>query len=425
MISKKKTFYFSRILGCKVYDEDSNFLGKLIDVAITGDQSRPDENAPYRPQITAIYLKHGNKDIFYSFDEISVLKANSNYEIYCKSQKEIGEKQLRENLLLKESILDQQIVDINGRKVVRVNDVRLATIKEGIFAIAVDVGLEGLLRRIGISTLLQKLLFLFKIRIPSEFILFDDVAAIDSSTLNIKLSKASSKLHTLHPSDLADIIEELGNVSKTTVFSALDEEKAADVLEELEPHEQVHIIESLSLEKAADVLEKMPANEAADVLDELAVEKAEELLNEMEEETSEEVRELLEYPDKTVGSLMNTEVLSFSENVTIEDALNEIRTQKPEMEMLYNMFVVDENEKLIATISIRDLVISQPLTPIKKIMKKDPIRVYDTDKLDSIAEIISKYNMLAIPVTDNEEKLEGMIVIDDVVEDLIGKRRTA
>jgi Mg/Co/Ni transporter MgtE len=228
----------------------------------------------------------------------------------------------------------------------------------------------------------------------------------------------------LHPSDLADIIEELGKVSKTTVFSALNEEKAADVLEELEPHEQVHIIENMTLEKAADVLEKMPANEAADLLDELEVEKAEMLLGEMEKESSKEVRELLEYPDKSVGSLMNTEVLSFSENITIDEVLNKLRIQKPDMEVLYNLFVVDKNEKLIATISLRDLVISQPQTPIHEIMKRDPISVYDYDEVDSLAEIISKYNMLAIPVTDKENKLEGMVVIDDVVEDLIGKRRT-
>jgi CBS domain-containing protein len=425
MISKKKTFYFSRILGRKVYDDDSNFLGTLVDVSVTSDQSRADDNIPYRPQIFAIFLKKQNKNIFYSFEQISVIKANSSYEIYLTAQKEILESQFRENLLLKESILDQQIVDINGRKVVRVNDIRLAVIKEGIFAIAVDVGIEGILRRLGIANILNIVLSLVGVRVPTEFILFDDIAAIDSSKLNIKLSKASSKLHTLHPSDLADIIEELGKISKTTVFSALDEEKAADVLEELEPHEQVHIIESLPIEKAADVLEKMPPDEAADVLDELETEKAELLLNEMEEESSEEVRELLEYPDKTVGSLMNTDVLSFSDNITIEDALNEIRQQKPEMEVLYNIFVVDSDNKLLATVSLRDLIISQPQTPIRDIMKEEPVSVYDYDKLDSIAEIISKYHMQAIPVTDKEEKLEGMVVIDDVLVDLIGKRMTA
>ncbi len=423
MISKT-TFYFSRIIGCKVYDENNNFVGRLIDLAVSIDHLGPDDKEPFRPKVIAAFLKKSGNKNYYLLSNIKVAKANGTYRIYCSTPIKISKKEIKDTLLLKESILDQQIVDINGRKVVRVNDIRLVTIAEGVFAIAVDVGVEGLLRRIGIVKPLKFFFSLIKIRIPSEFILFDDIAAIDHSNLSIKLSKASSKLHTLHPSDLADIIEELGKVSKTTVFSALDEEKAADVLEELEPHEQVHIIESLPLEKAADVLEKMPANEAADLLDELEVEKAEMLLDEMEHESSEEVRELLEYPDKTVGSLMNTEVLSFSENITIDEVLNKIRIQKPEMEVLYNLFVVDKNEKLVATVSLRDLVISQPQTLIREIMKKDPVSVYDYDEVDSLAEIISKYNMLAIPVTNKENKLEGMVVIDDVVEDLIGKRRT-
>jgi len=423
MISKT-TFFFSRIVGCKVYDGNNSFIGRLVDIAVSTEHLNPDDNEPFRPKVKAILIKKSGKENFFKFSSIYVAKGNGRYMVYCNEPKFIAKKETKENLLLKESILDQQIVDINGRKVVRVNDIRLVTISEGVFAIAVDVGVEGLLRRIGIVKPLKFIFSLIRIHIPAEFILFDDIAAIDHTNLSIKLSKASSKLHTLHPSDLADIIEELGKVSKTTVFSALNEEKAADVLEELEPHEQVHIIENMTLEKAADVLEKMPANEAADLLDELEVEKAEMLLGEMEKESSKEVRELLEYPDKSVGSLMNTEVLSFSENITIDEVLNKLRIQKPDMEVLYNLFVVDKNEKLIATISLRDLVISQPQTPIHEIMKRDPISVYDYDEVDSLAEIISKYNMLAIPVTDKENKLEGMVVIDDVVEDLIGKRRT-
>ena len=147
---------------------------------------------------------------------------------------ELRDEEVNNGLLLVENILDKQIVDLNGRKLVRVNDVRLATLPAGTFAVAVDIGIEGLLRRIGISIPIKRILSLFKISIPAKFILWDDVQAIDFSNLNIKLSKSYAKLHTLHPSDLADILEDLGKKSSTSVFSALDEEKAADVLEELE-----------------------------------------------------------------------------------------------------------------------------------------------------------------------------------------------
>lgn len=423
-MTSKTTFYFSRLVGAKLYHASGKYFGKVLDFLVTINQSVPDDDNPFRPRVVAIKVKTKTGKSFYSYSSIIVTKIRTRYKVFCENLTEVSEDIVKENLLLEESILDEQIVDINGRKVVRVNDIRLVSIAEGVFVIAVDVGFEGLLRRIGIVRPIRGLVRLFNGHLPSKFILWDDVEAIDPTNLNIRLSKAASKLYKLHPSDLADIIEDLGKASKTTIFTALDEEKAADVLEELEPSEQIHIIESLSIEKAADVLERMPADEAAQVLEVLEDEKVEMLLNEMEEESSEEVRELMEYPDRTVGSLMSTEILSFKENVTIEEVLNEIRAQKPEMEALYNLCVVDKDERLIATLSLRDLIISQPNTVISEVMKREPVSVYDYDKVDSLAEIISKYNMLAIPVTNEEHKLEGMVVIDDIVEDLVGEGKT-
>jgi magnesium transporter len=254
--------------------------------------------------------------------------------------------------------------------------------------------------------------------------LWDDVEALDTTNFNIKLSQSSSKLQRLHPSDLADIIEEMGAHSRTKIFESLDEERAADVLEEMEPYAQAQIIESLSIGKAADLLEKMPADEVADLLDELEDDTVELLLNEMERESSEEVRELLEYEDKEVGSLMTTDFLSFREGMTVDQTLNELREQKPEADMIYSLFITDEEEKLVATVSLRDLVISLPTMTLAEIMNKQIIRVSDEDKIDTLAEIISKYDLLAIPVTDAENILVGMVVIDDIVEDLMYKGKT-
>jgi len=253
--------------------------------------------------------------------------------------------------------------------------------------------------------------------------LWEDVETIDSSSSNIKLSKSYKKLQTLHPSDLADIIEDLGRKASAEVFSALDDEQAADVLEELEIETQVHIIKSLPIEKAADVLDKMPADEVADIFDALGDEKVELLLNEMEKDTSQEVRELLDYPDHAVGSIMSTEVMSFNKNMTIEEVYAELRTKQPEAESLYNLFVTNEKEVLIATFSLRDLVVSAPETRIYQIMKPSPVRLHDFQEIDEIAEFVSKYNMLAIPVVDKNDVLQGMVVIDDVIDDLMNKRR--
>ena len=415
------TFYLSRIIGEKVYDSSGKYVGTVRDLLVDPDSSN---YLTGHPVVKGIKLKINRKFVYYSFANFHAEKINGKLKVICDHLVELLQDQIDSSLYLAEAVLDNQIVDLNGRKLVRVNDVRLVTISSGTFAVAVDIGIEGLLRRIGIVKPLKFTFGLLGGTIPSKFILWEDVETIDTSNLNIKLSKSYAKLQTLHPSDLADIIEDLGRKASAQVFSALDEEKAADVMEELDTDTQIHLMESLSLEKAADVLDKMPADEVADILDALEDERAELLLNEMEKDTSQEVRELLVYPDHTVGSIMSSEVMSFNQNSTIEEVLAELRNKKPEFETLYNLFVTDDNEILLSTFSIRDVVISSPEVQIKQIMKPSPVHLRDYQKINEVAEIVSKYNLLAIPVVDKKNVLKGMVVIDDVIEDLIKKRRT-
>ena len=414
------TFYLSRVIGRKIFDVNGQYIGIVKDLLVNADNTNQTE----RPLVTGIKIKSPDKTEFYSFEHFKVQKINGKLKVSCSQLIQLPQENIDSDLYLASVVLDKQIVDLNGRKLVRVNDIRLVSVANGTFAVAVDIGIEGLLRRIGIAKPLKIFLSYFKVSIPAKFILWEDVEAIDFSNLNIKLSKSHSKLQTLHPSDLADIIEDLGKKASADVFLSLDEERAADVLEEMEADAQVHIIESLSIEKAADVLDKMPADEVADILNALEEEKAELLLNEMEKKTSEEVRELLDYPEDSVGSLMATEIISFSKEKTVNDVLNELREKKPEAATLYNLFVTDEKEVLIATVSLSDIVVSSPEATINEIMKPSPVCLRDDQDIDEIAEIVSKYNMLAIPVVDNADVLQGMVVIDDVIEDLINKRRT-
>ncbi len=416
------TFYLSGIIGKEAFDAEGEAVGVVKDLLVnTAPSGQSDPNSQL---ITGVRLKIRKESGYYAFSSFRIVKAREQVSVTCSGLISLGNEEVENGLLLVENILDKQIVDLNGRKLVRVNDVRLATLPAGTFAVAVDIGIEGLLRRIGIALPIKRFLALLRVSIPAKFILWDDVHAIDSSNLNIKLSKSYSKLHTLHPSDLADIIEDLGKKSSMSVFSALDEEKAADVLEELEPHAQIHIVENLPVDKAADVLEKMPADEVADILDELEEEKAELLLNEMDSESSEEVRELLEYPDNSAGSLMTTDILSFRSGITVSEVISELRSKKPESAELYSMFVTETNDELIGTFNLRDLVVAEPESTVSSIMKSEPMFLYDNQKVDDIAELISKYNLLAVPVVDDNNILQGMVVVDDVVEDLINKRRT-
>ncbi|MGA1976356.1 MAG: CBS domain-containing protein [Bacteroidales bacterium] len=416
------TFYLSGIINKEAFDADGEAVGVIKDLLINAVPSG--QNDPNQQLVTGVRLKIRKETKFYSFRTFRVVKAREAINVTCSELMPIANEEVENGLLLVENILDRQIVDMNGRKLVRVNDIRLATLPAGTFAIAVDIGIDGLLRRIGISTPIKRILSLFKVSIPTKYILWDDVQAIDFSNLNIRLSKSYAKLHTLHPSDLADILEDLGKKSSTSVFSALDEEKAADVLEELETHAQVHIVESLPVNKMADVLEKMPADEVADILDELEDDKAELLLNEMEAESSKEVRELMEYDEDMVGSIMTTDYLSFIASKTAEEVLRELRTKKPESAELYTLFVTEKNDKLIGTFNLRDLVVAEPDVRIGAIMKSEPVALYDDQKTSAIAEIVSKYNLLAVPVTDHNNLLQGMVVVDDVVEDLISERKT-
>ncbi|NVO01684.1 MAG: magnesium transporter [Bacteroidetes bacterium] len=418
-----KTFYLSTIIGKRIVDLEGNLIGKICDFLIDLIPVSAVDNT-VRAKVVGIKIKMGDRKFIISNIDIEMFKENSKFKIICPKIIELPANLERECILLCENILDKQIVDINGRKLVRVNDVRMASVSTGIYAVAVDVGMEGLLRRIGIAKSLKILLSIFKAKIPSEFILWDDVEAIDYNNLNIKLSMASSKLNTLHPSDIADIIEDLDKESRTKVFESLDDEKAADVLEELETHAQIHIIESLPVEKAADVLEKMPADEAADILEELEDDKVEKLLIEMESEASQEVRELMEYEENTVGTIMSTEFYAFNKTNTVAQVLKELKTDKPENENIYCLFVTNSQNELIATFTLRDLIVNEPDMILEQLMKVSPITLLDEDKIDSIAEVISKYNLLAVPVIDKDKKLQGMVVIDDIVEDLVNKGRT-
>ena len=416
-------FFLSRIIGAKVFDPERNFVGIVKDLLLSSDPSANPETLE-KPVVYGITLKTDNKINHFSFDYFEVSKKRRKLYVLCIKLEELPENLKETSIPLAALVMDKQIVDLNGRKVVRVNDVRLVTINNITYAIAVDVGAEGLLRRIGIVQPVKFLFSLVKLNVPSKFISWDDMEAIDYSNLSIKLTSTYSKLNTLHPSDLADIIEDLDNRSRQSVFLALDEEMAADVLEEMEPKAQIKIIEGMSVEKMADVLEKMPANEAADILDELEVERAELLLNEMEAESSSEVRELLEYENYEVGSIMTTEILAYEENTTVDAVFEDLRTNKPEVESMFGFFVINKEKELIATFSFRDLAVSDLSAPISSFMNDDPIFLYDEQKIDDVAELVSKYNLLAIPVINKNKQLEGMVVIHDVIEDLVNKRRT-
>ena len=269
----------------------------------------------------------------------------------------------------------------------------------------------------------EKITEAFKINIPGQLILWDEVATVDYSHAGIKLAKNYSKLSTLHPSDIADIIEELDQNTRIDIITSLDAPQAADVLEEMETDVKVSVLESISTKKAAGMLELLPVDEVADILDEVQKNKAEELLSIMDKETSDEVREIMKYPDNSAGSFMSTDYITFNEELTVEETITELRRLKPDSDTIYYLYVVDKEDRLMATISLRILLFPEPDIKLEEIMGRDPIFIYDYDRINSVADIISKYNLLALPVVDKDMKIMGIVVIDDVIHNLIKSRR--
>lgn len=411
MTPSTTTYFLSPIIGKPVYSESGEELGKLDDLVVDVEA--------VRPRIVGVRLRTEEGFQIFECDRLDVDKQKDTHSLHINNARS-NQGLTEHHWLAVKDIWDKQIVDIDGKKVVRVNDLRLAQLSTGTYIVAVDVGFGGLLRRLGVANLLR---FFIGRQPHSDLILWDDVQTVDLAHTGIHLSTKTSKLHTLHPSDLADILEDLDRKTATAVFASLNNEHAADVLEELEPDAQVDMMESMTVEKAADVLERMPADEAADVLDELSEEKAHEILEEMEPESSEEVRDLLEYPDNTVGSIMITDFISFSAGMSVEDVLSELRALKPGEDIINYLYVLDKKGKLAAVVSLRDLVVSEPGVTLEQIMDKQVTFVKDTDRIETLGEMLTKYSLLALPVVDEGMNLVGIGMIDDVVAKLLRTKR--
>jgi len=410
-MQKVKSFFFSRILNKRIYSENMTRIGVIRDVIANAEEEMP--------TVVAALIRIGNKDIVIDWKFVDVCKATKGLKVICRKIVEYRSEQ--KTVFLAKDILDKQIVDINGKKVVRVNDIRLADINDSIRVIAVDIGFTGILRRLGLERFVRGFLKLFGKNLEDRMIIWSNVEPITyhSGVDQLKLNVSYKKLLTLHPADLADIIEELDAKYRSLIFQSLDNETAAHTLEEMEPEVQVNILKNLSEERASDILESMDADEAADILEELEEEHAEKILEKMEKEDSEEIRGLMKYEERTVGSIMTTEYISFYPELTVDLTIKNLRALKPSSDIAYYLYVVDKRHRLIGVVSLRDLIVAEPDVKIGDIMNRKVIFVRDTDSIDTLTEIVAKYDLLAIPVVDRNDVLVGMAIINDIVDEVL------
>ncbi len=320
------------------------------------------------------------------------------------------------DILLREALLDKQVVDTDGAKIRRVNDLQFLKIRGGLHLVHVDVGFRGLMRRVGLETAVDKLLMsLFDYKLSDQFISWKFIQPISTPDL-LRLKITQNRLSQLHPADLADIIEELNVHQRTAVFQTLDVETAAETLEETDPKIQVKLIEDMPPENASDIIEEMSLSEATDLIGDLSKDKAEVILKEMEKESAEDIKELLVHPEEKAGGLMTTSFVRFPPSTTAAEALAHLRKEAEEVELIYYAYVVDTEDHLLGAISLRDLLVASDQCKVDELMDTRIVSVgLDADKSE-IADHFAKYGIIAIPVVDKDGKIEGVIDFKNLLE---------
>ena len=319
-------------------------------------------------------------------------------------------------ILLRKGLLDKQIVDTGGAKVVRVNDLHLHRRNGNLVLARVDVGMRGLLRRLGLLRVTAALIqWLFGYTLPDNLIAWRLVQPVGSQDI-LRLKFSQTRLARLHPADLADIIEDLDRPERDRVFRALDIEVAAEVLEEADPRVQVQLIQQMTAEKASDVLEQMSPSEATDLLQELEAPHAQSLLQEMEPEAAQDVRCLLTHDEETAGGMMTTSFFSQPPLATVEQALESLRREAGDLDVIYYIYVEDNRGQLIGAVNMRELLTSDPQAPLESIMVRRVVTADLDDKKSDIADLFAKYGLRALPVVDKEGRIHGVIRFKSLLE---------
>lgn len=402
-------FLYTNIIDKKVYDEFGDVLGRLRDVYVTTEEGYP--------RVIGYKLKKDRVTFHYEFRYIEFTNKDGKVKIKTRGSKEILP--MRYSYLLSENLLDKKIVDINGKQVVRVNDLRIARIAGEYRVIGVETGLIARYRRLRISGIMK---FFYKIMgkdLEDKVLRWDDVESLEMVDNNLKLTEPYKKLSTLHPADLADILENLDTNSRKQVLESLDEDLAADTLEEIDSEYKGTIIKELSDSKAVEVLENMPNDEIADLLDDLDEEEREKILVNLEKEDADEVKELLQYEDETVGSIMSKEFISVNLDITVGDTIEMLKEMKPDEEVIHYIYITNEEEHIKGVVSLRDLIINDTDMKIKEIMDEVVSRVKHDDEINEAIEVAAKYDLNSVPVVDEEQKLVGIVIIHDLIDEFL------
>jgi CBS domain-containing protein len=408
--------YLSQVIGRPVRDKVGEPIGTVADLIVAiGDRY---------PPVTGIVVKTNGREIFLHWMSVASLDAGG--ATLGTSAIDISKFNQRPNeIRLKLDLMDRQIVDIDGRKVVRVNDLRLDEVEGALHLVAVDVGASGLARRLGLEGPWRIIARGLR-RDPERYIDWEDVDPVERTIASVKLRVPHKGLAELHPADLATIIDQLSRSDRVGVIAALDDEAAADAIGEMEPETQVDILEDLEPGRAADILEEMDPDEAADLVADLSDESRVEILGLMEKDEADEVQELMTYDEDTAGGIMTTEFVAVPATLTAAQTIDRLRELEPTAETIYYVYVTDPEDRLVGVLSLRDLIVAKPETLIATFMYDEPVAVRTDASEEEVTDVVARYNLLALPIVDAEGRLEGIVTVDDAMDTLLpqpSKRR--
>ena len=407
----------SELLGAPVLDPGGRTQGRVREVAVC-PQADP-------ARVCGLIVKTKQGDRLLPPERLAeiggrAVRANTSAEEWAPFTSAEG------MLLLGRDLLDQQIIDVHGRKVVRVNDLDFREEKvnhhPALKVGEVDVGARGAVRRLLKGIVPAGALHALTQKLPPRVIPWEFVDLIETDPARrVKLKIEHERLARLHPADIADIVEELAPAEREAVFETLDEEVAAEALEEVHPKLQVSIVQSLDSDRAADIVEEMDPDAAADLLADLPKEQTEKILEEMQPEEREEVSELLEFEENTAAGRMTTDYLALPPAATVNDAIGALRTFEGGIESVSTIFLVDKDNKLAGAVPLAGLVLASAGTPLSSLAPEPPISCLAGAKEKEVAELFDKYNLLMLPVVDDQGVLTGVITADDVISLLRSK----
>jgi CBS domain-containing protein len=400
--------YLSQVLGRPIRDLEGERVATIKDVIV---RLGTDDHPP----VTGFVARYRRRDFFLSRWRISEfgeqgVRLDSDILDLRPFVRRDGE------VLLARDVLDKQLIDVDGKRVVRVNDVQLIEAAPNWRVTGADVSLQGLWRRLAPSGF-------FGTRQPVEVLDWADVGYLATDAATVQLKSSSDKLARLHPVEIARLAEALSYHHGSEVVESLDDETAAETLEEMPAERQAQILGDMDEERAADILEWMSPDEAADVLGDLPEEKAEELLGLMEGEEQADVAELLPYEDDTAGGLMTTEFVTLPRALTVSEALARLREMAETPNMIYYLYVVEEENSwnLVGVIALRSLILADPAVPLEEMMRTEFQMATPDESAKDVAQRIAEYNLLALPVVDQAGDILGIVTVDDAMEILLPK----